>query len=148
MTIDLLPDSIPESDETILVSLVAGTNYTVGTHSSVAVTIMDANAERLLLDNSDGAPWVTREGTWSASSSSVGYWLSDYLHDGNGGKGSRSVTFTPSIASGGLYDVYVRYPAHANYAADVPVDIVHRDGSTTVTVSQQSDGGVSMMIKS
>ena len=95
----------------------------------------------LIKDNAS-ASGVTVTGAWTASTYTAGYYADDYLHDDNDGKGSKSVRFTPQIPHDGPATVYVRWTAAANRATNVPIDITHATGTTTVTVNQQTNGGV------
>ncbi|MFH1499222.1 MAG: right-handed parallel beta-helix repeat-containing protein [Verrucomicrobiota bacterium] len=89
------------------------------------------------IDNLDTAH-VASTGTWTPSTSTPGYLGSNYLHDGNSGKGTKTFSFLPPITSAGNYLIYARWPAGANRASNVPVDIVENGGSvSTVTVNQQ-----------
>ncbi len=91
------------------------------------------------VDNADSAS-VVATGTWTASSSTPGYLGTNYLHDGNTAKGTKTFSFKPAIAAAGEHLVYARWPADANRANNVPVDIVKTDGSVvTVTVNQQQN---------
>jgi len=95
------------------------------------------------VDNSDPAG-VATTGTWTASTAVGPYYASNYLHDGNTGKGSGSVTFTPNMKTAGSYEVYLRWNSPAGLrASNVPVDIHYSgSGSNTVTVDQTQNGGV------
>ncbi len=84
---------------------------------------------------------VTRAGTWLRSTSVAGFYGPDYEHDNNTGKGVNRLRFTPTLPAAGSYTVHLRWTAHANRAANVPVDIVHTGGITTRTVDQRSSGG-------
>ena len=97
-------------------------------------------SDGIIVDNTD-ATGVTKVGSWSSSTGAAGYWGSDYLHDGNADKGTKSVTFTPTLPSNGLHAVYVRWTENVNRANNAPVDIVHTGGTTTVLVNQTVNGG-------
>lgn len=94
----------------------------------------------IVLDNAD-ASGVTYSGTWTASTTTPGYYASNYRHDGNANKGSKSATFTPTIPTTQSYQVFMYYPSRSDYPNNVPVDIVHADGTATVTVNQSANGG-------
>lgn len=96
------------------------------------------NADRII-DHSSAAD-VTISGQWSASRAVPGYHGQDYLHDGNVGKGSKSVEYHPDLG-GGRYAVSMRWTADANRASNVPVTIHHDGGSDRLTVNQRTDGG-------
>jgi len=76
-------------------------------------------------------------GSWTPTSATAGYIGTDYIHDGDTGKGAKTATFTPSIAQRGKYEVFINFTAGTNRPTNVPVDIIHENGTTTVTVNQQ-----------
>ena len=84
---------------------------------------------------------VTRSGTWSASRNAAGFFGTDYLHDGNSGKGGKGVRFTPNLPSAGTYEVSLWYPDNPNGAVNIPVEVRHAGGSATKTLSQKTGGG-------
>ena len=92
------------------------------------------------LDNADTTD-VTVIGSWNASTVTPGYYGSNYIHDNNTGKGTKSVMFLPTLAASGQHLVYARWIADPNRATNVPIDIVSAGGLTsTVTVNQQLNG--------
>ncbi|MCC7376550.1 MAG: hypothetical protein IT581_17960 [Verrucomicrobiales bacterium] len=104
------------------------------------VEIMPSQADYLTVDNLDGPSRVEITGAWSSSTSVAGFWGSDYVHDGNAGKGAKSITFIPTVGSAGSYETFVWYSAAAGRATNVPVDILHADGRTTRLVNQLVNG--------
>ncbi len=80
-------------------------------------------------------------GEWKQSSAIPPYAGDGYLHDNNADKGKKSVKFTPDLPAEGTYDVYMLWSANPNRATNVPVEIVHADGTTTVSVNQRERGG-------
>ncbi|MCC5848088.1 MAG: fibronectin type III domain-containing protein [Verrucomicrobia bacterium] len=102
--------------------------------SSVPVMVM--------ADNSD-EDVVEVIGTWTTSTFTGGgqFIGEDYLHDGDSNKGQRSVIYQAGLVEG-LYEVQIIYSAFSNRASNVPVTIHHAEGSETVTVNQQSGGGI------
>ncbi|NUT22834.1 MAG: FAD-dependent oxidoreductase [Hamadaea sp.] len=99
-----------------------------------------ADAADVILDN--GGPGVSRVGKWASSKSVGGYYGYDYEHDANAPKGTTSISFVPKLPAQGMYTVYLRWTAKADRAGNVPVDILHSSGTTTVTIDQRSSGGV------
>lgn len=93
----------------------------------------------IVMDNGD-ATGVTITGSWNVQTGGTPY-NGNALIDGNSGKGSKSVRFTPTILATGVYEVFVRYTAASGRADNVPVDVIHADGTTTVTVNQRVSGG-------
>jgi hypothetical protein len=91
----------------------------------------------ITVDNADTA-LVASTGAWTASTGTPGYLGAGYVHDGNTAKGTKSFSFKPAVAAAGNHLVYARWPADANRAGNVPVDIVQTGGAVaTVTVDQR-----------
>lgn len=91
--------------------------------------------------DSENSIQIIKEGDWTASSSTSGYSGQNYWHDGNTGKGSKSVIFQLNVPSSGQYDVYLYWTSHDNRASNVPVTIHHDSGQLSQTVNQQTNGG-------
>jgi hypothetical protein len=68
-----------------------------------------------------------------------GLLIMQVLPDGNAAKGSKKVTYTPNLPSGGPYTVFIRYTQGTNRATNVPVtstgtpDAVSRKMAATVS---------------
>ena len=83
-----------------------------------------------------------QDGGWVWSSSRADRHGADYAHDNGMGKGEWTFTFNATMPMPGEYEVYMWWPANVGvWAAGIPVDIVHMDGTTTVTVDQSVGGG-------
>lgn len=100
----------------------------------------------LLVDNAVAAgvaAGVTYTGDWSASllAGSFGN-ASLFAAAVAGATPTATYTFTPVLPTRGLYDVYLRWTAASNRAGNTPVDVVFPDGSRTLAVNQQINGGV------
>ena len=95
----------------------------------------------LTVDNADSTG-VAIVGAWTSSTATAGFYGANYIHDGNVDKGTKSVTFTPTLPTNDVYGVYVRWPALDNRAPSVPVDIIHPAGTNTVYINQQINGGI------
>ena len=76
------------------------------------------------------------EGIWTNSTARQPFVGHYYLHDGNEGKGEKSVTFTLPIPEPGRYEVRLAYTADPNRANNVPVSIRHRGGTAELKVDQ------------
>jgi endoglucanase len=100
-----------------------------------------ANSSEVIVDNTDTAA-VTVTGAWVASSASAGYQGSNYLHDNNSGKGTKSVTFTPNLPVAGSYEVFAKWTSSSNRANNVPVSVQSLSGASNLTVNQQGSNGV------
>lgn len=107
------------------------------------IRLMEPGGSVALLNlDSENSTGITVTGSWLNSSSTAGYVGSNYLHDNNSGKGSKSVKYTPVLPAAGTYDVSLNWTSFTNRATNVPVDIVKADGTTTtVTVNQSQNGG-------
>lgn len=99
-----------------------------------------------IVDNAD-ATGVVVTGAWTVSTSAPTYYGINYLHDANtGATGGKSVRFSPDLPSPSSVDVYLRWTAGTNRASNVPVDINHAAGTTTVTVNQRNNDGVWVLL--
>lgn len=80
-------------------------------------------------------------GAWTTSAHTSGYHGTGYLHDGNTGKGTKSVKFKPAIPTTKDYFVYAKWVSDSGRAPNVPIDIVTTGGTRTVTANQRFGGG-------
>jgi len=92
----------------------------------------------IIIDNDDGE--YSEVGIWQASTNTSGYYGSDYHHDKNNQKGTKTARFTPNISDAGDYQVHIYYPSDSDRATNTPVDIHHAGGTATVTVNQRQNG--------
>lgn len=126
------------SSEGVKIRTTGTTNYVIADAARFISDGSSATPTEETLDNNDSE--VTKNGSWSASTSAGGYIGSDYLHDGNTAKGSKSVDYEPQLVPGS-YEIFIRYTSGTNRASNVPVDIVHSGGTSTVIVNQKYNGG-------
>jgi hypothetical protein len=82
---------------------------------------------------------VTATGAWTAGANSGGWPLPNgtYWHDGNAGKGTKSVRFSQTVSTNGYYDVYIWWVYADNRATNTPVDIVSATATNRVFLNQQ-----------
>jgi beta-glucanase (GH16 family) len=100
----------------------------------------------ITVDNTDTAS-IASTGTWTNSTGTPGFLGTNYVHDGNAAKGTKTFSFKPAITTAGDYLVYARWPADANRANNVPVDIVKTGGAiSTVTVNQQANSNTWVLL--
>ncbi len=107
----------------------------------------DVNAEELdgiVIDDADAHV----RGSWRALHAKTPYVNGNYLHDQNGGKGSRWATFSALLPKSGKYEVRLAYTADPNRAINVPVQIDHADGSTTIMVDQSQSPDINNLFES
>lgn len=93
----------------------------------------------VIVDNTENSK-VTLTGSWALSSYFPGYYGTNYLSDGNTGKGTKSARFTPNLPSAGNYEVFTRWSAYTDRANNVPIDITGTSGTQRVTVNQRTNG--------
>lgn len=93
-----------------------------------------------IVDNTD--PTVVVTGKWRLSNNASGYWGSNFLQDGDTGKGSKSVRYPLTLPAAAEYELFSRWVARSNRASNVPIDIVHSSGTTTRLFDQRTQGGV------
>jgi len=105
-----------------------------------ALSMSSTDDVGIIVDNLDAAS-VTIEGDWISSTSTAGFYGSNYIVDNNVDKGTKSVRFTPAFTTTDTYEVYMRWTnALPNRASNTPVDIYHSGGMTPRVVDQQLSG--------
>ncbi|MGB0774826.1 MAG: FAD-dependent oxidoreductase, partial [Akkermansiaceae bacterium] len=95
-------------------------------------------ANAVIIDNQDAG--AVKTGDWASSTFTAGYHANDYQHDGDTGKGSKSIRFTPNLPEAAKYHVYVRWTSTANRASNVPVTITHSGGAESLVLNQRLQG--------
>jgi hypothetical protein len=109
-----------------------------GTGGGGAVSIDPKKLDGVVLDDSD----AKREGEWTHGHT-VGPFIGEgYLHDGDDGKGERTLTFTTKLPKAGEYEVRLAYSVNPNRATNVPVLVKHIGGEAKVVVNQQTTPAV------
>jgi hypothetical protein len=78
-------------------------------------------------------------GDWTSSAAVAGFVGSNYIHDGNTGKGEKSARFELDLPAPGRYEVRVAYVPNSNRATNVPITIESADGVKTIRVNQQRE---------
>ena len=76
-------------------------------------------------------------GDWTESTFTKPYIAAGYLHDADGDKGGRTLTFQPQFAEPGRYEVRLAYTPGGNRASNVPVSIVSLDGDSKHVVDMR-----------
>ncbi len=96
-------------------------------------------AELAIVDDADSARFSTT-GTWIVGTAQPNKYGSTYRYSW-GTDPPSSATWQLYIPVAGKYLVEIWYPEASNRATDAPFTIYHRDGTTTVRVNQQLNGG-------
>lgn len=78
-------------------------------------------------------------GEWQYSTHTPPYVGLGYLHDMKAGKGTKSVTFTPTLTKAGWYEVRLAHCFNVRRSTKTPVTIHHADGDSTLKINQQEE---------
>ena len=78
-----------------------------------------------------------RVGEWTHSTHSGSYIGRGYLHDGDTGKGVKTLTFQPDLPASGRYEVRLAYSAGSSRASNAPVTIFSADGEKTLSIDMK-----------
>ena len=113
--------------------LAAATTALAALHPADAVpdVVPPGELPGIVLDDERGR----RVGEWVASQHAGRYVGTGYLHDGNTGKGEKTITFQPEFTTAGLYEVRLAYAANDNRATNVPVSLLTLDGEVDRVVN-------------
>lgn len=111
--------------------------YTIA--DAVRFSLVQQQTVDVVIDSSDTAG-VTKTGTWTASTTTAGYYGANALNDGNTKSGTQTVQFTPNLPAAGTYKVYAWWPASGNRSPSVPFKVTHAGGNQTLNVNQQTNG--------
>ena len=84
------------------------------------------------------ASTAQKVGDWTASTWGQPYVGDGYLHDGNAGKGDKSIRFALGGAKGGRYDVRLAYVPHTNRASNTPVTVHFAGGVKRLRIDQRA----------
>lgn len=98
---------------------------------------VNIGGEQIIIDNKDAGFQLT--GNWATSTYSNNKYGSNYYHDNNSGKGSKSAGFTASV-EGGNYAVFSWWVKDANRATSVKYEVTHANGTATLSVDQRNEG--------
>lgn len=93
-----------------------------------------ASTNGIILDQN--SPGTANSGGWTVGANAGGH-LGDYWHDGAAGKGSKWVSYTPTLPTNGTYEVYAWWVEASNRATNTPYDIIHAAGTNRVLVNQK-----------
>jgi hypothetical protein len=87
-------------------------------------------------------------GEWQYSTHTPPYVGLGYLHDMKAGKGTKSVTFTPTLPKSGWYEVRLAHCYNVRRSTKTPVTIHHADGDTAVRINQQEEPAEGKLFRS
>ena len=96
------------------------------------------SAAELIVDNSDGVVGV--KGKWTSTSTTDGFYGSDYLFR-TPGDGSSSVTWPFPNGAAGRYEIFARWSAGPNRATNATYRVNSNAGAADVSVNQKNNGG-------
>lgn len=143
MNVELFDAATPKTVTNFLNNYVntGAYNNTFFHRSAASDPTADVANFQQIMDNTD-ATGVTIVGSWQTLTDGVNLVGPDpgpknYLSDGNAGKGTKSITFTPTLPRTGHYNVYARWTAGADRATNTAVTIQSATGTLTGTINQQ-----------
>lgn len=115
--------------------------YTVGERLKQTIAYaFEAPSSNIIIDNTDSG--FSQGGTWVSSSSTKGYYGSNYLQDNNAGSNPGSwAKWKPVFPVSGYYKVLVRWPADDNRPSNIFYKVYHEGGVTETMKNQQTDNG-------
>ncbi len=108
---------------------------------ALGVPAPSSQVPAIIIDNTDSAPAMVFNGSWTISTTNTGFIGTNYVHDGNAAKGTRSAVYTPTIPATKSYPVLLRWTSFTNRATNLPVTINYSGGSQVIQINQQSNGG-------
>ncbi len=76
-------------------------------------------------------------GEWKLSQSVKPYIGGGYVHDLDGGKGAKTLTFQPELPKSGVYEVRLAYTAGENRTREAPITVFSADGEKIVQINEQ-----------
>jgi hypothetical protein len=88
-----------------------------------------------------GGPGTANSTGWSTGANSGGWGGNFYFHDGATGKGTKWVSYRPTLPTNGTYEVYAWWVSDLNRATNTPMDIIHAAGTNRVLVNQRLSSG-------
>ena len=135
ITVRPTDDTAVEPNETVVVTLKAGTGYTVGASSSATVSVVDNDAA-ITIDN--GGTGTSFAGTWSVSAAPNPHGSTSLYATG---AGQDTYRWTPTIPTMRAYNVYAWWTAYPNRSTNVQYRIVSAGGTTVITRDQRTGGG-------
>jgi len=99
-----------------------------------------ASTNGIILDQ--GGPGTANSGVngWTPGANAGG-WNGNYWHDQASGKGTKWVSYTPTLPINGTYEVYAWWVESSNRATNTPYYIVHAAGTSRVLVNQVASSG-------
>jgi hypothetical protein len=89
----------------------------------------------IVVDDSE----ALKVGDWKSSSRFPPFIGGGYLHDGNEGRGEKTLSFSPKLPVAGRYEVRVAYSGARNRAERVQVSVLHADGEDLVYFKQANE---------
>lgn len=76
-------------------------------------------------------------GSWVVSTFAEPYVLDGYLHDGDNGKGEKSIRFVPDVPRAAAYEIRMSYVPYGNRASNVAVTVMTPAESKTIRIDQR-----------
>jgi hypothetical protein len=101
-----------------------------------SATAKSGKLEGVVIDDTQ----AIKVGDWTHGGAAKNFVGDGYSHDGNEGKGAKSITFRASLPKAGKYEVRFAYAPNKNRCNAVPVIVRHAGGEATVVVNETKPG--------
>lgn len=142
MNVELFDTATPQTVANFMNYVNSGAYTNSFFHRSATSTpTSDIAGFQQIMDNAN-TTGVSITGSWTTATDGTNLVGTNYLTDGNAGKGSKSITFTPDLPRTGHYNVFVRWTAGPNRATNTPVTIQGATGTISGTINQQQNDRV------
>jgi len=104
--------------------------------NSIYIGYSASNTSSFVVDDAD----ATFVGDWGYSSYIPGFYDEGYRYNHPGGS-QATATWSFNIPQAGSWEVFATWSSYKNRATNAPYTINHAQGTTTVTVNQEQNGG-------
>ncbi|MBP3960574.1 DUF1553 domain-containing protein [Gemmata sp. G18] len=128
---DPATESALKKHEAALASLqaqIAAAKKAAGTTAAGALAVKDVPG--IVVDDTR----AKKVGAWASSTFNKTFIGAGYIHDSDGGKGQKTLTFQPDAVPPGKFEVRLAYSPGTNRAAKVVVHVFSADGEAEVSV--------------
>ena len=104
-----------------------------GKNAAATQVVAAGDLPGIVVDDSQ----AKKVGEWQFSQSVKPYIGGGYIHDQDGGKGAKTLTFQPDLPKSGIYEVRLAYTAGENRTRTAPITVFSADGEKTLQINEQ-----------
>ena len=113
----------------------------IGQKYVIADAVRLTKYKDIIVDNADGTDFVEISGNWTVSTSEVGRFGANYLHNGRVHDSSTWVRFTPGIPQDGFYDIYCMWAGIGDRSTSARLQVNSAGGSEIRYVDMNQNNG-------